>query len=261
METKIKGDKIKEGSIPLSALEDNVKELINSSVGFKRFNGYLSINTPLEIQAYNGIDYYYVKVNDDIIQLNTVHSDETHIPVGPPFSIKYDITEYPKAELSIITDYPEHHKDLKIPVFRGLNTNELFIPDTVIKTTPQTLSDADKNQALANLGIDLIDFVKKSKIIIDFNRTGSFTFEEYGIDIITSNGIFLNAMFSYLNGDSELETVLVDIRNLPDYDNEYSNTNNVNYIGHTYVQYLEDYEKEFGYEINILNKTINIWGV
>ena len=30
----------------------------------------------------------------------------------------------------------------------------VYIPDTVLKTTPQTLSDSDKNQALANLGID-----------------------------------------------------------------------------------------------------------
>ena len=32
--------------------------------------------------------------------------------------------------------------------------DEVYIPDTVVKTTPQTLSDTDKNQALANLGID-----------------------------------------------------------------------------------------------------------
>lgn len=31
---------------------------------------------------------------------------------------------------------------------------EAFIPDTVLKTTPQELSDANKNQALSNLGID-----------------------------------------------------------------------------------------------------------
>lgn len=45
----------------------------------------------------------------------------------------------------------------------GYNTNnedlvkhipDIYISDTVLKTTPQTLSDADKNQALANLGID-----------------------------------------------------------------------------------------------------------
>lgn len=32
--------------------------------------------------------------------------------------------------------------------------NEKYLPNTVLKTTPQTLSDTDKNQALANLGID-----------------------------------------------------------------------------------------------------------
>lgn len=31
-----------------------------------------------------------------------------------------------------------------------------YLPDTVVKTTPQTLTDSDKNQALANLGIDPI---------------------------------------------------------------------------------------------------------
>lgn len=35
-----------------------------------------------------------------------------------------------------------------------ISKNNPDIPDTVIKTTPQTLSDTDKNQALANLGID-----------------------------------------------------------------------------------------------------------
>ena len=32
--------------------------------------------------------------------------------------------------------------------------SEKFIPDTFLKTTPQKLSDTDKNQALTNLGID-----------------------------------------------------------------------------------------------------------
>lgn len=31
-----------------------------------------------------------------------------------------------------------------------------YLPNTVLKTTPQTLSDEDKNQALTNLGIDLV---------------------------------------------------------------------------------------------------------
>lgn len=32
--------------------------------------------------------------------------------------------------------------------------SSIYLPNTVVKTTPQTLSDTDKNQALANLGID-----------------------------------------------------------------------------------------------------------
>lgn len=32
--------------------------------------------------------------------------------------------------------------------------NEIYIPNTVLKTTPQELSNTDKNQALTNLGID-----------------------------------------------------------------------------------------------------------
>ena len=33
--------------------------------------------------------------------------------------------------------------------------DEQYLPNTVLKTTPQVLSDTDKNQALANLGIDM----------------------------------------------------------------------------------------------------------
>ena len=34
--------------------------------------------------------------------------------------------------------------------------SDIYLPNTVLKTTPQKLSDTDKNQALANLGIDPI---------------------------------------------------------------------------------------------------------
>ena len=38
--------------------------------------------------------------------------------------------------------------------FKKKTLEDIYLPDTVIKTTPQTLSDTDKNQALTNLGID-----------------------------------------------------------------------------------------------------------
>lgn len=39
-------------------------------------------------------------------------------------------------------------------VYHTEKIHENYLPDTILKTTPQTLSDTDKNQALANLGID-----------------------------------------------------------------------------------------------------------
>ena len=49
-------------------------------------------------------------------------------------------------------DYDSRIKAMNI--FNVVRIESEFIPDTVIKTIPQTLSDADKNQTLANLGID-----------------------------------------------------------------------------------------------------------
>ena len=183
MATKVKGEAIKEGSIPLSALTDNVKELLNNSVGFKEFCGYISLDVPLEIQAYTGGDYYYVKIPNDIVEIE-IGAGITPISYGPPFSIKYISTNYPKAELSIITDYPEAHKNLKIPVFRGINSNEVFIPDTVVKTTPQELSDDNKNQALTNLGIDPVvwKYIKSPCYITNGKRIPN--------DLLDENGVF-----------------------------------------------------------------------
>ena len=42
--------------------------------------------------------------------------------------------------------------DFKVLIYTPLNNN--YLPDTVLKTTPQSLSDTDKSQVLANLGID-----------------------------------------------------------------------------------------------------------
>jgi hypothetical protein len=273
MSTKVKGDKIKEGSIPLSALSDNVKELLNASVGFKNFCGYLTVDAPLEIPAYSGgSDYYYVKVNNTIVEINIGTNDDiTPIPYGPPFSIKYT-SDYPNAELSIITDYPQSHRNLKIYVFRGINSNEVFIPDTVLKTTPQTLSDADKNQVLVNLGIsekiDLCKALKSLPIIIDYENPGTFTFEEYGISVEQSNillSVYLGAMSSYENKQNALDIFIREI-NIPSYDNGWDTFqfDNSFKIGYERIRNIYDdesgdsYEDSFGYAIDLKNKEVRI---
>ena len=159
---------------------------------------------------------------------------------------------FPEDSVFVIDNY----EDTVEYVTAGVNIN---IPNTVVKTTPQTLSNAAKKQALANLGIDLINYAKNAKIIIDFNKPGRHTFEEYGIDLATSNGLLLAAMVKYLAGGNEVESILVETINMPNYDSDYSNTQGPTYIGHTYTQYLEDSEKDIGYEIDVLNKTISIW--
>ena len=56
-----------------------------------------------------------------------------------------------------------HYGTVTIGVdFKYKTLDEVYIPDTVVKTTPQTLSDTDKNQALTNLG--LTDIAKKSEL-------------------------------------------------------------------------------------------------
>lgn len=53
---------------------------------------------------------------------------------------------FPENTVYVIDEYDDDLLVEKIP--------ELCLPNTVLKTTPQTLSDAEKNQALTNLGID-----------------------------------------------------------------------------------------------------------
>lgn len=79
---------------------------------------------------------------------------------------KFDITD----DIYILTEHDDYYsKRWTIYFWCGNDTHELkidfcdityiddrYLPDTVIKTTPQTLSDAKKNQARANLGI--LDF-------------------------------------------------------------------------------------------------------
>lgn len=72
------------------------------------------------------------------------------------FSVGYNIDNnkvvaiYNANEADV--DYDSRIKAMNI--FSVVQIESEFIPNTVIKTTPQTLSDTDKNQALVNLGID-----------------------------------------------------------------------------------------------------------
>jgi hypothetical protein len=142
--------------------------------------GYIK-NNPFEIKKFNSIitkddnytlkfmtaddeadllnlEYYkvnhYIQYGQDIYKLN---QQDFNIPNGKnTFTITYNQGYYylsaTKYDADGLLENIEYG-DLKI--FFIINyIDVLFLDDTVIKTTPQSLSDADKNQALANLGID-----------------------------------------------------------------------------------------------------------
>lgn len=78
--------------------------------------------------------------------------------------------------------------------------SDAFLPDTVVKTTPQTLTDTDKNQVLANLGIDPIvwkyicnpHIVEFDRINAEFNNA----IPKELSDIIYQNGKFNQLILS-----------------------------------------------------------------
>ena len=116
----------------------------------------------------------------------------THIgnsPLTTPFGVpnvigNYNVeTEYGSFTLGVVEyDYslyvqiyggPEDILHIEYDVVKPLGSQ--YIDNTVLKTTPQTLSDTDKNQALANLGI--VDLLPYYIEISNFQNWNGVTYE------------------------------------------------------------------------------------
>lgn len=169
MATKVKGDAIKEGSIPLSALSSEVKDKIENVGGGADWNakegeaGYIK-NKPFG-EGYEKLEWQYSDEYGCLIaQLQTnkifINGVEYTLDYQDVTGIYVNGTEY--GFLAYDTFIAAFGSDDS--VIDTLTNNvfalgesvidEKYLPDTVLKTTPQTLSDDDKNQALVNLGID-----------------------------------------------------------------------------------------------------------
>ena len=190
MSTKVKGEAIKEGSIPLSALSNEVKGKIENASG-ANWNaqegdaGYIE-NKPF----YDKGDIRQIDVNGEY----EICVDGLNI--GDRIDISWDLeyyngevfevfrgsasfviqaehnhnTYYYKDDFGIFGREGEDGLSLILYAHNGADSHygkvtvvvngeiktldDKYLPNTVLKTTPQTLSDTDKNQALANLGID-----------------------------------------------------------------------------------------------------------
>lgn len=225
MATKVKGDAIKEGSIPLSALATEVKDKIENAGGGADWNaqsgkGYIE-NKPFSKFKVNGeifdvsldpyirnvryvipydpsiidfepskkIDYirvYWKKydvvfIDETIKILNHITSVQTikcvsMTPLGD-FNLDFE-----KTDNEIRVYLISQSETFSVMAESALNAisveaitylSEEYLPDTVLKTTPQTLSADAKNQALANLGIDPIvwkymmnPFIIENRVIV-----------------------------------------------------------------------------------------------
>lgn len=207
MSTKVKGGAIKEGSIPLSALSNEVKDKIENAGGGADWNakegeaGYIE-NKPFEYRYSYKEDINTEFTSSDMTQdffifsEEDIHKNFTLRYTGELYyndlgsSIVYKIGDtggsilvnklyesFSDSNFSVSCYYDDselgyfisvtYNKGKDDPKYEVRNANieiivdekivkidEKYLSDTVLKTTPQTLSDDAKNQALANLGID-----------------------------------------------------------------------------------------------------------
>ena len=186
-----KQEKITDGSIPLSALATEVKNKIENAgadweakegeAGFIKNKPFTLWPSPWEGVYFNEGDEYewmtdvnngvVIKVRfngvyEKIITLNYNALRKGYTISVLPYLEGYD-TPIPCLFVSLILDGsdrvsiqridPTDLNEVYVEVFNMSDLKRLdgaYIDDTVLKTTPQELSNNDKNQALANLGID-----------------------------------------------------------------------------------------------------------
>ena len=113
-----------------------------------------SEDTKNRIQLKNNMAIYYLEnynIDSPIVISKSVgyggHTFHDSLTIN---IINYEEEDF--VEFIMNDDYG----DLRIEYAMFTSLDASYLPETVIKTTPQTLSDTDKNQALANLGIDPI---------------------------------------------------------------------------------------------------------
>ena len=224
METKVKGEAIKDGSVGLNALSKEVQDKINAGgradwnaqeweAGYIENRTHSAAFTRIEYNQENNKGKYEVAGFEDKLLLLwrkkyfTVHKN---IPLTIDVNDGEDtfIVNYNGTTLYITDNngylYDEHEyisvSETNIPLA------EAFIPETVIKTTPQKLSDTDKNQALANLGIDpvVLKYLANPHIIRYDNSSGTCY---NAIPKELSDIIYQDGKFNHL----VLSTVLIKI--------------------------------------------------
>ena len=226
MATKVKGDAIKEGSIPLSALSNEVKDKIKNAGGGADWNaqegeaGYIE-NKPFGIKYcpwdsndgeysisgnklmvtypwFTSIMFKEPKFDYGLCVFDKDGNDYSETISDYDIAIFFDVT-YVQSTHTLTIECSEGNIEDFIDCIKPTYVNHIEIDyiDSVIKTTPQTLSNTDKNQALANLGIDpvVLKYMLNNIIIQENDILGS----EYKDILLVSNGEPVCIKFPYNN--------------------------------------------------------------
>lgn len=273
MATKVKGEAIKEGSIPMSALATEVKDKIENAGGGADWNaqegeaGYIK-NKLFRFIDCNGNEYKFknaLKETDFTPILNEngetylykkqIDAEDLQYVIANKrasyYGVSYDCAFYPceykngkyifehgeySYQFWVETDEDYYNwlyvepsqSDTFFPNdtiyiidnYEDVNIEQIpiqYIPKTVLKTTPQSLSTEDKKQALTNLGIaDLLEALKPVQLSGDI-PVGNVTqkqLDEIGLtekvinnilngytNKISTNGILFHVIYAYNDGD------------------------------------------------------------
>ena len=127
MSTKVKGDKIKEGSIPLSAFSDEVKNEFKN--GYKLDNKIATLTKQNNVvKNLSGINKLYI-CKDEIIY-ETYYTDKFYISSGPPVYLQFTKHSGGLVNIELVDEYNYIKDNDKIEIYKNvIQLNKLFVPN------------------------------------------------------------------------------------------------------------------------------------
>ena len=185
MATKVKGDKIKEGSIPLSALADDVKNVTGS------YN-VIAVFDAAGTYPFNFSDYYFCKVGNKFVSLSGIEDgQDILIYDGPPIYIKYEHNGiYSTCVITDVTGYIAKERPVEIVTIN--KSNSLFLPDDIGGGADWNAQEGESGY-IKNKPFKLFYEDMESTIPNNFLKAEDFTHyeDEDGTIIYTSKNAYL----------------------------------------------------------------------
>lgn len=185
--------------------------------------------------GYSGVIYVPIKYGEINNLVHTIYD----VGYDSQVFISIDAAYGPMGSRQI--KVKSNAKITKIIGVAGFNKiNENFIPNTVIKTTPQTLSGYEKNQALANLGIaDLLEALKPVELVTDEDFPEGDNVSQEDLDFIGLTRSVIDNIINGITTKIKRNGALFDVKNVYEYNNTFT-------FSLVHIEYPEASETEVG---------------